>query len=89
MEQEAAYFLNKQGNDKRYWQRRNRNCKNRLAWQEEIDLGSLNFDTDKVAKSLLDVRIKIDEMKDSLNQNKKAMRESQKGVEQLESSSLK
>lgn len=50
----------------------------------EIDLGSLNFDTDKVAKSLLDVRLKIDAMKNSLTDNRKAMRDSQKSVEDLE-----
>lgn len=51
---------------------------------EEIDLGSLNFDTDKLAKSILDVRVKLDEMRNSLTENRKAMRGSQKAVEDLE-----
>lgn len=51
---------------------------------EEIDLGSLNFDTDKLAQNLLDVRLKIDAMKNSLTDNRKAMRDSQKSVEDLE-----
>ena len=51
---------------------------------EEIDLGSLNFDTDKLAKSLLDVRAKIDEVRGSLSDNRKEMRETQKSINDLE-----
>lgn len=51
---------------------------------EEIDLGSLNFDTDKLAKSLLDVRVKIDEVRGSLSDNRKEMRDTQKSINDLE-----
>ena len=51
---------------------------------EEIDLGSLNFDTDKLAKSLLETRIQIDQVKEALAENRKEMRDSQKAINNLE-----
>ena len=51
---------------------------------EEIDLGSLNFDTDKLSNSLLDVRVKIDEVRGALSDNRKEMRETQKAINVLE-----
>lgn len=51
---------------------------------EEIDLGTLNFNTDKLAKSLLDARVQIDQLKTSLSENRKAMRESEKVAVGLE-----
>src|SRR5690554_5373443 len=51
---------------------------------EEIDLGSLNFDTDKLAKSLLETRIQIDQVKGALAENRKEMRDSEKAIKDLE-----
>lgn len=51
---------------------------------EEIDLGSLNFDTDKLAKSLLETRVQIDQVKGALAENRKEMRDSQKAINDLE-----
>lgn len=51
---------------------------------EQIDIATLNWDTDKLAKNLLDVRVQIDEFKNSLKDNRKEMRENAKETKELE-----
>lgn len=50
---------------------------------EQIDIASLNFDTDKLNKSALDTRLKIDELASSISAIRKTNREAQKSVEAL------
>lgn len=56
---------------------------------EEIDLATLNFNTDKLVKNLLDVRLRIDETRNALKESRKEMRESQKAIDLLEQSQKK
>lgn len=51
---------------------------------EQIDIASLNFDTDKLNQNILNTRKEIEGIRATLTQYRKAMRDSQKEINELE-----
>src|SRR5690554_1163027 len=51
---------------------------------EQIDIASLNFDTDKLSQSLIKTRTEIDSIKNSLTELRKENRDTVKSIDELE-----